>query len=102
MTSSQLCTPGGTEPDHPMSLGVHGRYPGAQHGVDYLADQGFAVTSVEIVGTGHRSVERVTGPQTRGKATTAGALLGPWIGLFVGLAFSLFGGRSPSPVRALL
>lgn len=98
MTSSQMFTPGRTELGHPMSLRVHGRYTEAQHGADYLADQGFAVTSVEIVGIERRSVERVTGRLTRGKATTADALLG----LFVGLAFSLFGGRSPFQVRALL
>jgi uncharacterized protein YqgC (DUF456 family) len=62
--------------------------------VDYLSDQGFPVQNVEIVGTELRSIERVTGRLTRGKIAAAGALSGLWIGLFVGIAFSLFGDRN--------
>jgi hypothetical protein len=62
--------------------------------VDYLADQGFPVQNVEIVGTELRSIERVTGHLTRGKIAAAGALSGLWIGLFVGIAFSLFSDRN--------
>ncbi len=100
MTRSQLSTSDRTKLDHPMPSGLRGRYTKAQHGVDYLPDQGLPVSSVETVGTGSRSVERVTGRPTRGKATAADALPGPWIGLFGGIVFSLFGRRSPSHVRA--
>jgi Heat induced stress protein YflT domain len=78
------------ELEYPMSLGVFERYVKAQQAVDYLADQGFPVENLEIVGTELRSVERVTGRLTRGKIAAAGALSGLWIGLFVGIAFSLF------------
>ncbi len=94
MTRSQVPTVGRMELEYPMSLGVHDQYVKAQHAVDYLADQGFPVQNVEIVGTELRSIERVTGRLTRGKIAAAGALSGIWIGLFVGVTFSLFSGRS--------
>ncbi|HEY5186414.1 MAG TPA: general stress protein [Actinomycetes bacterium] len=80
--------------EYPMSLGVYDQYAKAQHVVDYLADQDFPVQNVEIVGTELRSIERVTGSLTRGKIAAAGALSGLWIGLFVGIAFSLFSDRN--------
>jgi hypothetical protein len=76
--------------DYPMSLGVYDGYPQAQRVVDYLADHGFPVQNVEIVGTELKSVERVTGRLTRGRVAVAGAVSGLWIGLFVGVAFALF------------
>jgi hypothetical protein len=94
MTRSQMFTAAGMELEYPMSLGVHDRYANAQHAVDYLADQGFPVHNVEIVGTELRSIERVTGRLTRGKIAAAGALSGLWIGLFVGIAFAVFSNRN--------
>jgi hypothetical protein len=90
MTRSQLFTTARLDLEYPMSLGVFDQYVKAQDTVDYLADEGFPVQNVEIVGTELRSVERVTGRLTRGKIAAAGALSGLWIGLFVGIAFSLF------------
>ena len=94
MTGSQPSTGARMDLQFPMSLGVYERYAGAQQAVDYLADQGFAVQNLEVVGTELRSVERVTGRLTRGKIAAAGALSGLWIGLFVGIAFSLFSNRN--------
>ena len=94
MTQSQLLTAGRLELEYPMSLGVHDQYAKAQHAVDYLADQGFPVQNLEIVGTELRLLERVTGRLTRGKIAAAGALSGLWIGLFVGIVFSLFDQRN--------
>lgn len=94
MTRSQMFTAARMELEYPMSLGVYERYVQAQHAVDYLADQGFPVQNLEIVGTELRSIERVTGRLTRGKIAAAGALSGLWIGLFVGIAFSLFSDRN--------
>jgi hypothetical protein len=75
---------------YPMSLGSYTDYTQAQRVVDHLADEGFPVENVAIVGTGLRSLERVTGRVTRGKFAAAGALSGLWMGLFVGIAFALF------------
>ncbi len=94
MTQSQMFTAARMELEYPMSLGVYEQYVKAQHAVDYLADQGFPVQNVEIVGTELRSIERVTGSLTRTKIAVAGALSGLRIGLFVGIAFSLFGDRT--------
>ena len=93
MTRSQMFTAARLDLDYPLSLGVYDQYPKAQKVVDFLADQGFPVQNVEIVGTELRSIERVTGRLTRGKIAAAGALSGLWIGVFVGIVFSLFSTR---------
>jgi hypothetical protein len=73
-----------------MSIGVFGTYPEAQHAVDTLSDAGFPVQNCLIVGTDLRQLERVTGRLTWGRVLAGGALSGLWLGLFVGLIFSLF------------
>ena len=94
MTRNQMFTEARLDLEYPMSLGVYDQYIKAQHVVDYLADQDYPVQNVEIVGTELRSIERVTGHLTRGKIAAAGAMSGLWIGLFVGIAFSLFSDRN--------
>jgi hypothetical protein len=81
---------GGLILDYPMSLGTYDKYENAQKAVDYLSDHQFAVQNCMIVGTDLRQVERVTGRLTRGRVAGAGALSGMWMGLFVGLIFTLF------------
>lgn len=81
----------GLDLEYPMSLGVYDRYEQAQHVVDYLSDNEFAVQNMAIVGTELKTVERVTGRLTRQKAAVASAASGAWFGLFIGLAFALFG-----------
>lgn len=90
-----MTTPGniprpGLSLDYPMSLGIYDQYTQAQRVVDFLSDHDFPVRNLAIVGTELKSVERVTGRLTRGKAAAAGAISGLWIGLFVGIAFALF------------
>ncbi len=75
-----------------MSLGVYDRYEQAQKVVDYLSDNEFAVQNLAIVGTELRTVERISGRLTRGKVALASAASGIWLGLFIGVAFALFGG----------
>ena len=94
MTRGQMFTAARLDLEYPMSLGVYDQYAKAQSVVDHLADQGFPVQNVEIVGTELRSIERATGRLTRGKIAAAGALSGLWIGLFVGIAFSPFSDRN--------
>jgi hypothetical protein len=76
--------------EYPKSLGVYESYDEAQLVVDYLADHEFLVQNVVIVGTDLKSVERVTAHLTHRKLAIAGAVSGLWLGLFVGIAFSLF------------
>jgi hypothetical protein len=74
-----------------MSLGLFDRYEEAQKAVDFLADHEFPVENCMIVGTDLKQVERVTGRLTTGRVALGGLLSGVWMGLFVGLIFSLFG-----------
>ncbi len=76
--------------EYPMSLGTFDKYDDAQRAVDYLSDHGFPVENVLIVGTELKQLERVTGRLTTGRVLLGGALSGLWLGLFVGLVFSLF------------
>ncbi|WP_216593618.1 general stress protein [Arsenicicoccus sp. oral taxon 190] len=77
----------------PASVGVFDRYTDAQKAVDHLADHSFPVQNVMIVGTGLRQVERVTGRLSQQKVALGGLLSGMWMGLFVGLVFSIFDGQ---------
>ena len=76
--------------EYPMSVGRFEKYEEAQKAVDYLSDHEFPVQNVLIVGTDLKQLERVTGRLTRGRVAMGGVLSGMWLGLFVGLVFSLF------------
>ena len=65
-------------------------YEGAQRAVDRLSDDGFPVEKLDIVGSGLRLVERVTGRLTKARAAGAGALSGMWVGLLFGILLGLF------------
>jgi hypothetical protein len=65
-------------------------YESAQRAVDRLSDDGFPVEKLDIVGSGLRLVERVTGRLTSGRAAGAGALSGMWAGLLFGILLGLF------------
>jgi hypothetical protein len=77
--------------NYPQSLAVYDDYADAQKAVDFLSDQEFPVENLMIVGTDLKQVERITGRLTTGKIALAGIASGVWLGLFVGLIFSLFG-----------
>jgi hypothetical protein len=77
--------------EFPMSLGVYERYDEAQKAVDFLSDHEFPVENCLIVGTDLKQVERVTGRLTTSRVALGGLLSGVWLGVFVGLVFSLFG-----------
>lgn len=82
-----------TTPGHPGRehlLREFPTYAGAEKLVDTLADRGFPVEHVRIVGNGVRSVERVTGRLTSGRAAAAGAASGAWFGALMGLLLGLF------------
>ncbi len=66
-------------------------YQQAQDAVDALAGaENFPVQSAAIVGNDMKSVERVTGRLSWGRAAGAGAGTGLWLGLLLGLVTSLF------------
>lgn len=74
-------------------LGTYDTYDEAQSVVDRLARAEFPVKQISIVGSDLRTVERVTGKMTYGRAAIAGAASGLWFGLFLGLLLFIF---SPS------
>ena len=71
-------------------LGTYDTYLEAQSVVDRLSKADFPVARLSIVGNDLKTVERVTGKQTYGRAAIAGAASGAWLGLFLGLIFTLF------------
>ncbi|MFD1720221.1 general stress protein [Amnibacterium endophyticum] len=78
-------------------------YAEAQAAVDKLAEtDDFPVQSASIVGSDMKSVERVTGRLSWGRAAGAGAASGLWIGLLFGLLISVFGGANDSYFAELL
>ena len=80
-------------------LGTYETYPEAQSVVDRLSKAEFDVKQLSIVGNDLKTVERVTGKLTYGRAALAGAASGAWFGLFLGLLFFIF---SATPSVAFL
>jgi hypothetical protein len=72
---------------HKVVLGSYSGHAAAQHAVDRLAQQGFPVEHVTIVGTNLKLQEVVLGRWTLGRTLLTGAITGGWIGLLVGLVF---------------
>ena len=65
------------------------QYADAQAAVDFLSDQKFDVSTVQIVGRGLQTVEQVVGRLTVMKAALTGLFGGAWFGLMIGLLFGL-------------
>ncbi|MCY7412207.1 MAG: hypothetical protein LH471_04115, partial [Salinibacterium sp.] len=76
-------------------LGTYDTYLEAQSVVDRLSKADFDVKKLSIVGNDLKTVEQVTGKLTWGRASLAGAATGAWLGLFLGLVFTLF--TPPTP-----
>jgi hypothetical protein len=76
--------------EYPQSLAVYDDYASAQKAVDFLADNKFPVEQLMIVGTDLKRIERITGRLSTGKVAMGGVASGIWLGLFVGLIFTLF------------
>jgi hypothetical protein len=66
-------------------LGTYETYPEAQKVVDRLAHAEFDVSQLAIIGSDLKTVERVTGRLTWGRAAAGGAATGAWFGLFGGI-----------------
>ncbi len=79
-------------------LGTYETYLEAQGVVDRLAKADFEVSKLSIVGNDLKTVERVTGKLTYGRAALAGAASGAWLGLFLGLVLTIFSTPSPQAI----
>ena len=79
-------------------IATYGTYQEAQSAVDKLAEtDGFPVTGAAIVGNDMKSVERVTGRLSWGRAAGAGAASGLWLGLLFGLVTTIFTPAGSNP-----
>lgn len=72
------------------ALGTYDTYLEAQKVVDRLSKADFDVKQLSIVGNDLKTVERVTGKLTYGRAAITGAASGAWFGLFLGLLLFIF------------
>ena len=79
---------------HKVVLGSYSSHAAAQRTVDVLAEHGFPVEHVTIVGTNLRLHEVVLGRWT----LVTGAVTGGWIGLLVGLVFLIVSPWTPVSV----
>lgn len=73
-----------------VEVGRFDSYQIAQKAVDHLAESGFAVNNVTIVGTDLKVVERVIGRITYGRAGLSGFMTGSWFGLIIGFMLYAF------------
>ena len=80
-------------------LGTYETYVEAQQVVDRLAKADFEVAKLAIVGNDLKTVERVTGKLTYGRAALAGAARRAMVGLVLGLLFFIF---ASTPTLAFL
>ncbi|MGA4506821.1 general stress protein [Propionibacteriaceae bacterium G1746] len=73
-----------------LTIATFDNYAQAQDAVDLLADKGFEVGSVRIIGHDIKTVEQVVDNLTYGKSAWQGALAGAWFGLMIGLLMAIF------------
>ncbi|WP_375389781.1 general stress protein [uncultured Amnibacterium sp.] len=79
-------------------IATYATYQEAQTAVDRLAEtDGFPVQAAAIVGNDMKSVERVTGRLSWGRAAAAGAGSGLWLGLLLGLVTTIFTPANANP-----
>jgi hypothetical protein len=81
-------------------LGTYDSYADAQKVVDRLVRADFDARALAIIGNDLKSVERVTGKMSYGRAALTGAATGAWFGLFAGTVLFLFG-SSPNVTYAV-
>jgi hypothetical protein len=72
------------------TIASYDNYADAESAVDWLADHGFPVERGAIVGTGLRSVERLEGRMTAGRAALIGAAGGIMTGALLALLAGIF------------
>ncbi len=78
-----------------VTVGKFSKYNDAQGAVDLLAERGFPVQNLAIVGTDLRQVEHVVGTLSYARVAASGAMQGLFYGVFLGLLLMLFGHENP-------
>lgn len=80
----------------------YGNYSDAERAVDSLSDAKFPVENLTIVGCDLRMVERVLRRLWWGRAALSGLATGAWVGLLIGLLFSIFAVTTSGALTLLL
>jgi hypothetical protein len=83
-------------------VGSYATYAGAQRAVDYLADEGFPVEDVTVVGVDLMLVERVFGALSWARVLVSGAASGAWFGLLVGVLLAVFSPPGTDPLGPIV
>jgi hypothetical protein len=83
-------------------VGVFEDYADAQRAVDRLADSGFPVERIAIVGHDLKSVEQITGRMTTGRAALLGALQGATLGVLFGFLVGVLWTIPPATLLLML
>jgi hypothetical protein len=81
--------------DDKRVIGTYTDYADAERAVDYLADRGFPVERVAIIGQDLRLVEQVLGRVGYRQATLRDAASGALVGVLIGWIFGLFNWVDP-------
>ncbi|MGV9255062.1 general stress protein [Streptomyces sp. NPDC003697] len=84
------------------TIASYATYQEAERAVDYLADQGFPVQKVAIIGRDVRLVEQVIGRMGYGTAALHGASAGALPGVLIGWIFGLLNWLDPVVSGVLL
>jgi hypothetical protein len=84
------------------AIASFGTYEEAERAVDRLADNGFPVQRVAIIGQDLQTVEQVTGKMDYPRAAWRGALSGAVPGALIGWIFGLFNWINPLTASLLL
>lgn len=77
-----------------ITLATYPTYDEARAAIDALNTASFPVQQVSIIGEGLRSVERVTGALSWGKAALSGLVSGLWFGFFLGMLMVIWAPES--------
>lgn len=78
-----------------VTVGKFSKYQDAQGAVDLLAERGFPVQNLAIVGSDLRQVEHVVGTLSYARVAASGALQGLFYGVVLGALLMAFGRESP-------
>lgn len=91
MSTPNLFSRRGPSPEVPRGdvLSTSSTYAEAQSVVNRLAQAGYSVANIAIVGRDLVTIERITGRLTYARVALRGALNGAWFGLFFSLMFSV-------------
>lgn len=73
-----------------ITIATYPTYEQVRAAIDTLTQAAYPVQKVSVIGEGLKSVERVTGAMSWGRAALSGLLSGIWFGFFLGMLMVLW------------